>query len=314
LRRVIHASAVSLTLLVCAPALASSPTAPLSGDEWRYQQPEGIRAWLVDLLLRSAVDVPAIPLGVGTWEGSDWALASLTTATTVLLAVPFAGRSTDARIQDGIHVFSAPNCQQAPSAYPPCVQPRSTTFHLWTPVTDPILLGLAAATPFLLIIGGAIGGDMGLVEVGTLAIEALIVMQVYQVALKLLTGREPPLYHNGSGTYWGPTRIYFPGGFPSGHAAALFTLASVFATYYDLPWLSAVLYAGASVLSAMVVIDDLHFTSEVIFGAVLGTMVGRWVVHHRSSRGRDARVAVQLIGVAPLQVRDGSGVVASFSF
>ncbi len=97
----------------------------------------------------------------------------------------------------------------------------------------------------------------------------------------------------------------------------MFAVAGVYATYFHTWWLQTLILGSAAVLSTFLMLDDTHFTSEVIVGAAMGYLVGRWVVEHRSSRyayGANG-LPVRLAGVAPVSVRgDGAAFVAAFTF
>jgi PAP2 superfamily protein len=69
--------------------------------------------------------------------------------------------------------------------------------------------------------------------------------------------------------------------FPSGHAAITFATATVIERH--LGWRKSVLgYAIASYVAASRLHDNRHYTSDVVFGAALGSIAGRTVVHHAS--------------------------------
>jgi membrane-associated phospholipid phosphatase len=209
-----------------------------------------------------------------------------------------------------------PNCDYADRTSIFCHPAKPSGFRLWNATSDPLIIGAAAVTPFVLAMGGALVDSSPFVELGMLALEAVAVSQVYHVGIKVLTDREGPLSGNGSGAYHGPSVTYFPDGYPSGHSTVLFAIVGVYATYFDRPWLTAVLLGAASALSVMLVIDDSHFASEVIAGAALGYFVGRWVVIHRSTHyvSDSAALPIRLTAVTPLQVPGGAGLSASFAF
>lgn len=67
--------------------------------------------------------------------------------------------------------------------------------------------------------------------------------------------------------------------FPSGHAAVTFATATVIERH--LGWRKSVLsYVIASYVAASRLHDDKHYLSDVIFGAAVGSIAGRTVVHH----------------------------------
>lgn len=67
--------------------------------------------------------------------------------------------------------------------------------------------------------------------------------------------------------------------FPSGHASSTFALASVL--WRHLGWKAAVpTYTVATYVALSRLHEDVHFLSDVIFGAAVGIVSGRAVVHH----------------------------------
>ena len=69
--------------------------------------------------------------------------------------------------------------------------------------------------------------------------------------------------------------------FPSGHAAITFAAATVIERH--LGWRNSVLgYAIASYVAASRLHDNVHYLSDVVFGAAVGSIAGRTVVHHEA--------------------------------
>ena len=66
--------------------------------------------------------------------------------------------------------------------------------------------------------------------------------------------------------------------FPSGHATQAFAVASVIATSYDQLWVKLTAYGAASMTAYARVRRGKHFPTDVVAGAVVGTLVGRSVV------------------------------------
>jgi membrane-associated phospholipid phosphatase len=70
--------------------------------------------------------------------------------------------------------------------------------------------------------------------------------------------------------------------FPSGHSAVTFAAATVIERH--LGWKRAALgYAIATYIAASRLHDNVHYLSDVVFGAAVGTIAGRTVTEH----GRD---------------------------
>jgi membrane-associated phospholipid phosphatase len=86
--------------------------------------------------------------------------------------------------------------------------------------------------------------------------------------------------------------------FPSGHAAATFAAATVIERH--LGWkLSVVGYAIASYVAASRLHDNVHYLSDVVFGAAVGSIAGRTVTEH----GRETWT------LAPAYVPNGAAVL-----
>jgi membrane-associated phospholipid phosphatase len=85
--------------------------------------------------------------------------------------------------------------------------------------------------------------------------------------------------------------------FPSGHASVTFATATVIERH--LGWRKSLLgYAIASYVAISRIHDDQHYLSDVIFGAALGSIAGRTVVHHPADYWAFTPVAMPSGGVA----------------
>ena len=92
--------------------------------------------------------------------------------------------------------------------------------------------------------------------------------------------------------------------FPSGHAAITFAAATVIERH--LGWRKAALgYVIASYVAASRLHDNRHYVSDVVFGAAVGTIAGRTVVHHRSDYWALTPAAVPGGGVMLMVTRTG---------
>lgn len=100
--------------------------------------------------------------------------------------------------------------------------------------------------------------------------------------LKPAFGRERPFESDGE------TRFHFGSShdsFPSGHATEAFSVASVIAMRSKSWVLPTVAYTAATLVAFDRVNDRVHFASDVVAGAVLGTAIGRFVVaRHRRAQ------------------------------
>ena len=115
-------------------------------------------------------------------------------------------------------------------------------------------------------------------------LQAQILTEILVEPLKFAVGRERP---DGSNSQ----------SFPSGHAAVTFASATVIERH--LGWRKSILgYAIASYVAMSRIHDNRHYLSDVVFGAAVGSIAGRTVVHHEADYWAFTPVAVPGGGVA----------------
>jgi membrane-associated phospholipid phosphatase len=117
-------------------------------------------------------------------------------------------------------------------------------------------------------------------ETGILAGEAAIDSLVVDEVIKIATQRERPLDGTGQGRFWHGGS--FDSSFPSEHAIAAWSIASVLAYEYPGPLTKVLAYSLATGVSAARVTGKEHFTSDALVGSTLGWLIGRHVYakHH----------------------------------
>jgi membrane-associated phospholipid phosphatase len=95
-------------------------------------------------------------------------------------------------------------------------------------------------------------------------------------SLKYVVGRGRPTDNQGAYSFQP-----FSGrdSFASGHATEAFALASVISEHYDTPWVQFTSYGLASMVGYARLNNNRHWPSDVLSGAVIGTFVGKTVVH-----------------------------------
>src|SRR6266478_3367032 len=115
------------------------------------------------------------------------------------------------------------------------------------------------------------------IETGILAGEAAIDSLVPVYGMKYAFGRERPLQDNYQGRF-GQGGVSFP----SEHAAAAWSIASVIAHEYPGPLTSIFVYGLASAVSASRITAKQHFPSDVLVGSAIGWLEGMYVYrkHH----------------------------------
>jgi hypothetical protein len=124
---------------------------------------------------------------------------------------------------------------------------------------------------------GHITHDDHKIETGILAGEAAVDSLAPVYGAKYAFGRERPLQDNYRGRF-GQGGVSFP----SEHAAAAWSIASVIAHEYPGPLTSLFVYGLASAVSASRITAKQHFNSDVLVGSAIGWLEGMYVYrkHH----------------------------------
>ena len=137
------------------------------------------------------------------------------------------------------------------------------------------------------------------VETSLLASQALITSGAWVQLIKHLTGREDPsasyIYSKiPGGKWWGPFSQYDQDlpvyksvssfdAFPSGHTAAAFSMATVFAMQYgDRKAIPVICYSAATLVGISRLTEHAHWASDVFVGGLIGYICGKQVVDHHN--------------------------------
>ncbi|NOU00522.1 MAG: phosphatase PAP2 family protein [Gallionella sp.] len=107
---------------------------------------------------------------------------------------------------------------------------------------------------------------------------SLIASGLITPSIKLVFGRSRPRANLGS-THFKPFTDSNTS-FPSGHTTEAFALASVIANHYDERWVQYSAYSLAGLVGLARSYHDAHFASDILTGAIIGTLVGQSVVEH----------------------------------
>lgn len=142
----------------------------------------------------------------------------------------------------------------------------------------------AAATVGGFYLVGVLADDERSVQVAQDGIAAsLIASGIVTPAIKLVTGRSRP--RADEGIYHFKPFSETNSSFPSGHTTEAFALAAVVAGHYDESWVDVTAYSIAGLVGLARTYHHAHFASDVLAGAMIGTLVGKSVV----SRNADLR-------------------------
>ena len=152
-------------------------------------------------------------------------------------------------------------------------------------VFDPtITTAEVIAVPASLMVAGYARHSSYDVSSALLAGEAYADSAIVDLAIKAITRRQRPSDVPAGGSF---NNTFFNGGkspfkgssFPSGHAAGVFSVATVVASrYHKHRWVPWVMYGFASAISFSRVTSSAHFPSDVFLGAALGYTITRFEV------------------------------------
>lgn len=149
-------------------------------------------------------------------------------------------------------------------------------------VFDPfITTGEVVAVPAGLLLAGYIRHDSREVDTALLATDAYADSAIIDLAMKAVTRRDRPADIPSPQPY---TNTFFKAqltgsSFPSGHATAVFSVATVVARRYARKrWVPFAAYGMATVISLSRITQLAHFPSDVFLGGTLGYAVARYQV------------------------------------
>jgi membrane-associated phospholipid phosphatase len=157
----------------------------------------------------------------------------------------------------------------------------------------------------LFIMAGYVAQKPRLVKTFVGALVSLAAGGIVVQLLKYLIGRARPAMGVGDMTFIGPH--FTPSGFdsfPSGHTTAMFSLLAFVCRFYP-SWTIPLYIAGLALSLLARVVTGQHFLTDVIGGAVLGTLIG--IVTAAYFRGRIERPQPATEPPPPqLEVLDGA--------
>lgn len=134
-------------------------------------------------------------------------------------------------------------------------------------------LGIEFGTAALTLAMGCRSHNSSLRDTGLTALTAMGVATGSVLVLKPAFNRQYPYTSGSRGEFWEGGRS-----FPSGHAAASFAFASVFAHRYPhKPWVKWGAYALATGVSLSRYPARKHYASDILVGATIGYLTGTYL-------------------------------------
>lgn len=240
---------IFLIAVVCTGAPAQHSISPSDSCKVRLNG-EYLKSWPRDAwqLLKSPV----------RWNGKQWAVAAAVGGVAVL-AYTQDDHITEAFQRNRIHGLD-----------------KAATYFL-----DPLgkgvtLLSIAGG----MSVYGALADKPHTLAVGLTGVKALVLSGLFTYTLKHLAQRHRPGADIPSNPrLWdGPFGGFHHNSFPSGHASAVFALASVLASaYHDRLWVPITAYSLAGLVAVSRVYENKHWASDVVIGSAIGFFVGKFV-------------------------------------
>jgi len=147
-----------------------------------------------------------------------------------------------------------------------------------------VTTGEVIAVPASLLMAGYVRHDQYQVSTALLAGEAYANSAVVDLVIKAITRRQRPSdvaatgdFHN---TFFNGGKSPFKGSsFPSGHAAGVFSVATVVAgRYHNHRWVPVLAYSFATAITLSRISTLAHFPSDAFLGAALGYTITRYQV------------------------------------
>ncbi len=152
-------------------------------------------------------------------------------------------------------------------------------------LTETVGTSGSLGTPAVFYLAGLIRKDRYMQDTGLLAAESWVSAEIPNLALRAAFRRLRPLDFPPDGSFrntWfkaDANPMSAKGGFPSGHTATVFAVATVVAhRYRHHRWVPFVAYGLASTVAFSRATSSNHFLSDIFMGGAIGYSVGRFVV------------------------------------
>lgn len=139
---------------------------------------------------------------------------------------------------------------------------------------------------------------------------ATVLARVTAFTVQVAVGRDTPSANQGARDF---RPFSSQDSFPSGHASQAFAMASAISMHSDSPWVGAAAYGTAGLVGLARLETRDHFTSDVVAGALVGTVIGRAVVRVNQDR-REGSVRKAEFSVMPAWSHEFRGICLAAKF
>ena len=235
------------------------------------------------------VDTAKIAVSPIHWETKDW----------LTLGLVLGGTSSLFLVDDEVKRFAQKN--QSPAA--------SKFSTVGNALGNP-LYTLPSVGAFYLY--GYLADDSKARRTSLLALESYAISGVLTSGLKMLAKRHRPNSGDSSNTWDGPQFSLNNLSFSSGHTAATFSIATVFADQYqDNPYVAPIAYGLATLTGLSRVYGNEHWSSDVFFGAALGYFISKAVLrYHKMDQDKGGG----RLSVVPEISKEMTGLTVKYDF
>lgn len=249
------AVAKRISLLICLTALFLSFALLFAKADSTKTEPKA--KLYAKYFLRDALRIGAAPVW---WKGKDWLRFGALTAGSGLLVWQ------DESIRDVFQRNRTRTTNRIASLITPFGGPANA---------QPVLIGTFAAS--------TIFKQKKLQAVALDGWEASYFALTWAGFIKMATSRARPFENKGR---WKREGFSANSSFPSGHTTQAFVLATVVSSHFPRTWVKILTYGIAGGVGLARMNDNVHFASDVLVGAALGTVVAKTIFKRNEARRR----------------------------
>lgn len=122
---------------------------------------------------------------------------------------------------------------------------------------------------------------------GRMMFQSLTYSGLTAMLFRMIAGRKRPTFTDSHLDFIGFTTNNAYQSFPSGHTTVAFAFSTVLAEYFDTPLSRIVFYGMAGISATERILNNEHWFSDVVLGALLGVASGLHVTNEEAKRGEE---------------------------